>query len=132
MKVLKQIINCTSSISSSFFLLILLRQLSLLKSVKPWIFGTIVWAILVRLPLETSLNLSKVSVSHLAIRYPNVNLVLLANMLILLILLPSFPKQHSFSNWYTDLCGPFPVLTPHGKQYLIAFLEDSANILSSS
>ena len=25
--------------------------------------------------------------------------------------------------------SPFPVLTPHGKQYLIAFLEDSANIL---
>src|ERR1700678_2816910 len=30
---------------------------------------------------------------------------------------------------HCDLCGPFPVLTPHGKQYLIAFLEDSANIL---
>lgn len=30
---------------------------------------------------------------------------------------------------HCDLCGPFPVLTPHGKQYLIAFLEDSANLL---
>ena len=30
---------------------------------------------------------------------------------------------------HCDICGPFPVLTPHGKQYLIAFLEDSANIL---
>jgi hypothetical protein len=30
---------------------------------------------------------------------------------------------------HCDLCGPFPVLTPHGKQYLIAFLEDSGNIL---
>ena len=30
---------------------------------------------------------------------------------------------------HCDLCGPFPVLTPHGKQYLIAFLEDSINIL---
>ncbi len=30
---------------------------------------------------------------------------------------------------FCDLCGPFPVLTPHGKLYLIAFLEDSANIL---
>ena len=30
---------------------------------------------------------------------------------------------------FCDLCGPFPVLTPHGKLYLVAFLEDSANIL---
>ena len=30
---------------------------------------------------------------------------------------------------FCDLCGPFPVLTPHGKLYLAAFLEDSANIL---
>ena len=30
---------------------------------------------------------------------------------------------------HCDLCGPFPVPTPHGKLYLIAFLEDSANIL---
>ncbi len=30
---------------------------------------------------------------------------------------------------HCDLCGPFPVLTPHGKLYLIAFLEDSGNIL---
>ena len=30
---------------------------------------------------------------------------------------------------HCDICGPFPVLTPHGKQYLIAFLEDSANLL---
>ena len=30
---------------------------------------------------------------------------------------------------FCDLCGPFPVLTPHGKLYLIAFLEDSGNIL---
>ncbi len=30
---------------------------------------------------------------------------------------------------FCDLCGPFPVLIPHGKLYLIAFLEDSANIL---
>ena len=30
---------------------------------------------------------------------------------------------------HCDLCGPFPILTPHGKQYLIAFLEDSTNIL---
>jgi hypothetical protein len=30
---------------------------------------------------------------------------------------------------HCDLCRPFPVLTPHGKQYLIAFLEDSANLL---
>ena len=30
---------------------------------------------------------------------------------------------------HCDICGPFPVLTPHGKQYLIAFLEDSVNIL---
>ncbi len=30
---------------------------------------------------------------------------------------------------FCDLCGPFPVLMPHGKLYLIAFLEDSVNIL---
>ena len=30
---------------------------------------------------------------------------------------------------FCDLCGPFPVLTPHRKLYLIAFLEDLANIL---
>lgn len=30
---------------------------------------------------------------------------------------------------HCDLCGPFPVLTPHGKQYLVDFLEDSANLL---
>jgi hypothetical protein len=30
---------------------------------------------------------------------------------------------------FCDLCSPFPVLTPHGKLYLIAFLEDSASIL---
>ena len=30
---------------------------------------------------------------------------------------------------HCDICGPYPVLTPHGKSYLIAFLEDSANIL---
>ena len=30
---------------------------------------------------------------------------------------------------FCDLCGPFPILTPHGKLYLIAFLEDSGNIL---
>lgn len=30
---------------------------------------------------------------------------------------------------HCDLCGPFPVLTPHGKLYLIAFLEDSGNVL---
>ena len=30
---------------------------------------------------------------------------------------------------FCDLCGPFPVPTPHGKLYLVAFLEDSANIL---
>ena len=29
---------------------------------------------------------------------------------------------------FCDLCSPFLVLTPHGKLYLIAFLEDSANI----
>ena len=32
---------------------------------------------------------------------------------------------------FCDLCGPFPVLTPHGKLYLVAFLEASANILRS-
>ncbi len=30
---------------------------------------------------------------------------------------------------FCDLCGPFPVLTPHGKLYLIAFLKDLANVL---
>jgi hypothetical protein len=30
---------------------------------------------------------------------------------------------------FCDLCGPFPVLTPHRKLYLVAFLEDSVNIL---
>jgi hypothetical protein len=30
---------------------------------------------------------------------------------------------------FCDICGPFPVLTPHGKRYLIAFLENSINIL---
>ena len=30
---------------------------------------------------------------------------------------------------HCDLCGPFPVLTPHGKLHLIGFLEDSGNIL---
>ena len=30
---------------------------------------------------------------------------------------------------HCDLCGPFPVLTPHGKLYLVGFLEDSGNIL---
>jgi hypothetical protein len=30
---------------------------------------------------------------------------------------------------FCDICGPFPVLTPHGKQYLVAFLENSINIL---
>jgi hypothetical protein len=47
------------------------------------------------------------------------------------------PHPSSLTHKYTqllelvhcDLCGPFPVLTPHGKQYLIAFLEDSANLL---
>jgi len=30
---------------------------------------------------------------------------------------------------HCNLCGPFLILTPHGKLYLVSFLEDSGNIL---
>ena len=30
---------------------------------------------------------------------------------------------------FCDLCGPFPVMTPHGKLYLITFLDDCSDAL---
>jgi hypothetical protein len=31
---------------------------------------------------------------------------------------------------HSDLCGPFPVRTPHGKLYFIIFLDDHSNLLN--
>ena len=30
---------------------------------------------------------------------------------------------------HSDICGPIPVLTPHGKHYFVVFLDDHTNIL---
>lgn len=30
---------------------------------------------------------------------------------------------------HSDLCGPFPVQTPHGKNYFVVFLEDFSNVV---
>jgi hypothetical protein len=31
---------------------------------------------------------------------------------------------------HSDLCGPFPVATPHGKHHFIIFLDDHSNLLN--
>jgi hypothetical protein len=31
---------------------------------------------------------------------------------------------------HSDLCGPFPIATPHGKYHFIIFLDDHTNLLN--
>ena len=101
----------------------------ILKSPNPWISGITKWDILARPPLGTSSSLSKESLFCLAIHCQNAILASLGNTLAL----PVLPLTHKSTQLlelvHCDLCGPFPVLTLHGKEYLIDFLEDSANIL---
>ncbi|KAG2052463.1 hypothetical protein BDR06DRAFT_887815 [Suillus hirtellus] len=37
---------------------------------------------------------------------------------------------HMFDLVHSDLCGSFPVVTPHGKLYFIIFLNDHMNLLN--
>jgi len=37
---------------------------------------------------------------------------------------------HPLDLVHSDLCGPFPVITPHGKHHFIIFLDDHSNLLN--
>jgi hypothetical protein len=37
---------------------------------------------------------------------------------------------HMLDIMHSDLCGPFPVVTPHGKLHFIIFLDDHTNLLN--
>ena len=41
------------------------------------------------------------------------------------------PTSHMLDLIHSDLCGPFPVRTPHGKLYFIVFLDDYTNLINS-
>jgi len=43
--------------------------------------------------------------------------------------LDSPPASHFLELVHSDLCGPIPTETPHGKKYFIVFLDDHTNIL---
>lgn len=38
--------------------------------------------------------------------------------------------SHMLELIHSDLCGPFPVSTPHGKLHFILFLDDHSNLLN--
>ncbi|KAG2047754.1 hypothetical protein BDR06DRAFT_824667, partial [Suillus hirtellus] len=43
--------------------------------------------------------------------------------------LSTTPKaSHVLDFVHSDLCGPFPIATPHRKCYFILFLEDHSNL----
>lgn len=37
---------------------------------------------------------------------------------------------HMLDLIHSDLCGPFPTVTPHGKHYFVVFLDDHTNLLN--
>lgn len=41
----------------------------------------------------------------------------------------SLRASHFLDLVHSDVCGPLPVLTPHGKKYFIIFLDDHTNVL---
>src|ERR1700678_1196355 len=107
-KVSRQTKNCTLLNSNSFVLLTPLRQSSSLKSPKPWTSGITVWAILVKLPRETSSGRLKASNFRLVINYLSVNRVSLENTLASLILPHLHANRPHFSNLSTvTFVGPF-------------------------
>jgi hypothetical protein len=132
MKAPRQTTNCTSSISNLFFHLVpSLRQFFSLKSLRQWISGTTVWVTSVRQLPETCSNPSRASYSF----HPGDKLSKCEPCIIGKHTRAPHPSSLTSKSTqllelvHCDLCGPFPVLTPHGKQYLIAFLEDSGDIL---
>lgn len=40
------------------------------------------------------------------------------------------PAAHILDLVHSDLCGPFPIATPHGKHHFVIFLDDHSNLLS--
>jgi hypothetical protein len=38
--------------------------------------------------------------------------------------------EHMLDLIHSDLCGPFPTMTPHGKLHFIVFLDDHTNLLN--
>jgi len=37
---------------------------------------------------------------------------------------------HPLNIDYSDLCGPFPIMTPHGKHHFVISLDDQSNHLN--
>jgi hypothetical protein len=40
------------------------------------------------------------------------------------------PAAHPLDVIHSDLCGPFPIVTPHGKYHFVIFLDDHSNLLN--